>query len=209
MGQVISAIHGCIVSFVVTWRLSMPMKHRDFLLEGSPWTFPTANDFLNSRTVFGFIGSANVLFPFGIYSRVLFFSVIGAILLPFPVWFLSRKFPEKKWIKTINFPSLFLGASTAPFVTPVRFWTWFIIGITLNSVIYRKYKKWWGKYNYVFSIGLDVGITVMALLANVTLLNNGVSGLKWWGFHLNDHCPLAGCPTESDVNVEGCPTFHS
>lgn len=88
-----------------------------------------------------------------------------------------------------------------------NFWSWTIVGILYNLIVYRNYKDWWASYNYVLAYGLDMGVAFLSLLTSLTLGLNGIYGVDWWGLDIGDHCPLAQCPTAPGISVEGCPTF--
>lgn len=63
-------------------------------------------------------------------------------------------------------------------------------------------------YNYLLSAALNVGPAFSALVQSAALQLNDVYGVNWWGLELGDHCPLASCPIDKGVVVEGCPVFH-
>ncbi|KAI6704288.1 hypothetical protein NL676_013424 [Syzygium grande] len=35
-----------------------------------------------------------------------------------------------------------------------------------------------------------------------------INEMRWWGLELDDHCPLASCPTAPGIQVKDCPIFH-
>ncbi|KAG6394173.1 hypothetical protein SASPL_144754 [Salvia splendens] len=82
-------------------------------------------------------------------------------------------------------------------VAPVPVWyfalSWLTVGILFNLVVYRRYKGWWARHNYILSEGLDVGVGFMGTLCYFALQYNGIIGPGWWGLHIDDHCPLAKC----------------
>ncbi|KAK1291127.1 Oligopeptide transporter 5 [Acorus calamus] len=66
----------------------------------------------------------------------------------------------------------------------------------------RRYKGWWAKYNYVMSNALDAGCAFMALVVTCALQSFNVYDINWWGLDVDDHCPLATCPTDPGVVVD-------
>ncbi|XP_073107288.1 oligopeptide transporter 1-like [Elaeis guineensis] len=131
------------------------------------------------------------------------FSSIPHIL---PVWILSQMYPEKKWIQLIHMPVIFSVGAVMPPASAVNIWPWIVVGTIFNYVVFKKYKGWWARYNYVLSSALDIGAAFVAVLASILQVQN-VYGISWWGLAVDDHCPLATCPTEPDIVVEGCPVF--
>lgn len=68
------------------------------------------------------------------------------------MWFLSRKFPNQKWIRLINTP-IILGATGAmPPARSVNYVTWVAVGLFFNFYVYGRYKQWWAKHTYVLSL---------------------------------------------------------
>lgn len=142
----------------------------------------------------------------GIYPKMNYFFLFG-LLAPVPVWLLSLKYPEKKWIRLINVPVIIGGAGGMPPIRAVNYVCWFMVGIFFNFVVYTKFKAWWARHNYILSAGLDAGVAFMAILCYFALQGQGINGPSWWGLSLSDHCPLASCPTAPGVSVKGCPVF--
>ena len=142
----------------------------------------------------------------GLYWMMNYFFLIG-LLMPVPIWLLSRSFPEKKWIKLINIPIILGGTGGLPVAKSSGVLPWFALGITFNVFVYRRHKNWWAKHTYVLSAGLDAGLAFMAILIFFALQSRNINGLSWWGEDLGDHCPLATCPTAPGVVVKGCPVL--
>lgn len=90
----------------------------------------------------------------------------------------------------------------------VNYIGWLSVGLFFNFYVYRKYKSWWARHNYILSAGLDAGVAFMAILAYFTLQIRDINGANWWGLNLDDHCPLAHCPTAPGIQVPGCPVFQ-
>ncbi|KAJ6967554.1 oligopeptide transporter 1-like isoform X1 [Populus alba x Populus x berolinensis] len=177
------------------------------LPEGSPWTCPGDDVFYNASVIWGVVGPMRMFGRLGLYSKMNYFFLIG-LLAPVPVWILSRKFPEKKWIKLINVPVILQGTGSMPSARAVNYMCWFAVGIFFNIVVYKRYKGWWVRHAYILSAGLDAGVAFLAILLYFTLQIKDINGPTWWGLELSDHCPLATCPTAPGIQVEGCPVFH-
>ncbi|KAI3850625.1 hypothetical protein MKX03_006200, partial [Papaver bracteatum] len=77
--------------------------------------------------------------------------------------------------------------------------------MVFNYFVFNYKIQWWQKYNYVLAAALDSGTAFMGVFLFVAQQNQKVN-IKWWGTEV-DHCPLATCPTEPGIVVEGCPGF--
>ncbi|CAD5176891.1 unnamed protein product, partial [Musa acuminata subsp. malaccensis] len=207
--QILGTLLSCVIGFTVAWWFLYSVEnicHPELLPKGSPWTCPTERRFFSVGVTWGVIGPAKMFYPHGTYSIIFVFFIIG-LLAPVPVWILSRIYPEKKWIRLINWPVIFSVGHAMPPATPVNFWSWFVVGIIFNYFIFRKFKQWWARYNYVLSAGLDTGAAFLTIIVTLFLEIRGVYGPNWWGLEMGDHCPLAHCPTAPGVIVEGCPVI--
>ncbi|KAJ8629809.1 hypothetical protein MRB53_023132 [Persea americana] len=207
--QLVGTIVASSVYFVTAWWLLTTVKnicHPDLLPDGSPWTCPGDDVFYNASIIWGVIGPRRMFGRLGLYTKMNWFFLIG-LLSPLLVWAMSRMFPKAKWITLINMPIVFGATSLMPPARAVNYLCWGAVGIFFNFVVYRRYKGWWAKHNYVLSAGLDAGVAFMAILSYFALQNKNILGVSWWGLDVDDHCPLAHCPTAPGIVVEGCPVF--
>ncbi|KAK3433638.1 hypothetical protein EUGRSUZ_D00938 [Eucalyptus grandis] len=177
------------------------------LPEGSPWTCPGYDVFYYASIIWGVVGPLRMFGRLGVYARMNYFFLFG-ILAPVPVWILSRMFPEKKWIRLINMPIIISGAGNMLPATSVNYICWITVGVLFNIYVFRRYKSWWARHNYILSAGLDAGVAFMAILCYFTLQIKDINGMSWWGLELDDHCPLASCPTAPGIEVKDCPVFR-
>ncbi|KAF7059465.1 hypothetical protein CFC21_066369 [Triticum aestivum] len=207
--EVIGTFLATTSDFVVTWWLFSTIKdlcRTELLPRGSPWTCPSTRMIYNEMVVWGLIGPRQMFFK-GVYSKLVYFFLIG-IIAPIPFWILARRFPEKKWIKLIRVPVLFMLGAQMPPARAVNYICWFVLGFIFNYIIFRRCKELWARYSLLFSVAMDTGIAAMALLTMLVLQMRGINGINGWGSSVSDHCPLATCPTEPGVYVEGCPLVH-
>ncbi|KAF5189935.1 Oligopeptide transporter [Thalictrum thalictroides] len=205
--QLVGTIVSSVIYFGTAWVLltSIPnICNVENLPEGSPWTCPGDEVFYNASIIWGVVGPQRMFGNLGAYSILNWFFLIG-ILAPVPGWFLSKQFPRQKWIKLINMPVIFSAALMMPPARAVNYITWGILGVLFNVIIYKRYKAWWAKHNYILSAGLDAGVAFTAILSYFALQMQNINGISWWGLDLNDHCPLAKCPTAPGIVAKGCP----
>lgn len=176
------------------------------LPKGSPWTCPGDDVFYNASIIWGVVGPLRMFGPLGLYSKMNYFFLVG-VLAPLPAWLLSRAFPHHKIWGHIHMPIILNGAGGMPPARAVNYICWGVVGVFFNFVVYRRFKGWWARHNYILSAGLDAGVAFMAILCYFTLQTKDINGMRWWGLDLDDHCPLASCPTAPGIKVEGCPVF--
>ncbi|KAJ4831235.1 OPT super, partial [Turnera subulata] len=205
--QLVGTLLASSVYFGTAWWLLTSVEHicdPSKLPEGSPWTCPGDDIFYNASIIWGVAGPLRMFGRLGLYSHMNYMFLFG-LVAPVPVWMVSRIYPEKKWIKLINVPVLIGGAGAMPAAKAVNYICWISVGIFFNFVVYRRYKGWWARHNYILSAGLDAGVAFLAILLYFTLQIGNINGPNWWGLELSDHCPLASCPTAPGIQVKGCP----
>ncbi|KAI6668287.1 hypothetical protein NL676_019401 [Syzygium grande] len=208
--KLVGTVVASLVYFGTAWWL---LTSVDYLCDpsklpvGSQWTCPGYNVFYNATIIWGVVGPLRIFGRLGLYAKMNYFFLIG-ILAPVPVWILSRMFPEKKWIRLINMPIIMSGTWNMLQATAVNYICWITVGVFFNIYVYRRYKNWWARHNYILSAGLDAGTAFMAILCYFTLQIWDINGMRWWGLELDDHCPLASCPTAPGIQVKDCPVFH-
>ncbi|KAL5803822.1 hypothetical protein ACOSQ3_030622 [Xanthoceras sorbifolium] len=209
IAQLVGTIVASTVYFCTAWWLLSTIPNicdRSLLSEGSPWTCPGDTVFYNASIIWGIVGPLRMFTKHGIYPGMNWFFLVG-LLAPVPVWLLSLKFPEQKWIKLIHMPIIFGATAVMPPASAVHFLTWGTVGIFFNYYIYRKFKVWWARHTYILSAALDAGIAFMAVILFFSLQSYDIFGPQWWGLDSSDHCPLASCPTAPGIQIEGCPVF--
>ncbi|KAJ9672443.1 hypothetical protein PVL29_025881 [Vitis rotundifolia] len=207
--QLVGTVIASSVYFGTAWWLLSTVANicdRSLLPEGSPWTCPGDEVFFNASIIWGVVGPLRMFAKLGVYPEMNWFFLAG-LLSPVPVWLLSRKFPNQKWIRLINTP-IILGATGAmPPARSVNYVMWVAVGLFFNFYVYRRYKQWWAKHTYVLSAALDAGVGFMGIILFFALQSQEIMGVNWWGLEADDHCPLASCPTAPGVPTEGCPVL--
>ncbi|XP_065856198.1 oligopeptide transporter 7-like [Euphorbia lathyris] len=205
MAQVLGTIISATVHLTTSWWLMETIPdicNRELLPPQSPWTCPGDHVFYDASVIWGLIGPRRIFGNLGHYSAINWFFLAGAIA-PLIVWISHKTFPEKAWIKLISMPVILAATLNMPPATSVNYVTWIIIGFGSGFIVYRYYREWWSRHNYVLSGALDAGLAFMAVLLYFCLGMEHV-GLDWWG-NDSDGCSLAACPTAPGVVVNGCP----
>ncbi|ESR65874.1 hypothetical protein WN944_002272 [Citrus x changshan-huyou] len=207
--QLVGTLVASTAYFGTAWWLLTSIDHicnPSLLPEGSPWTCPGDEVFYNASIIWGVVGPLRMFTNYGNYPQMNWFFLIG-FLAPFPGWLLSRKFPEKKWIKNIHMPILLGGPLNLPSAKAVNYTSWAAVGIFFNYYVFRRYKGWWARHNYILSAALDAGVAFMAIMIYFALQSNDIFGPQWWGLDSTDHCPLAKCPIAPGIKADGCPVL--
>ncbi|KAJ1702853.1 hypothetical protein LUZ63_002632 [Rhynchospora breviuscula] len=193
------------VNIGVAWWLLTTIENicdTDKLSPNSPWTCPGDRVFFDASVIWGLVGPKRIFGSEGTYGALNWFFIIGAIG-PIIVWLFHKTFPSQSWIPLINLPVLIGATAYMPPATALNYNMWVAVGTVFNFFVYRYRKKWWRRYNYILSAGLDAGVAFMGVLIYFSLtLENKTT--NWWGTY-GEHCDLAACPTAKGVVVPGCP----
>lgn len=207
--QLVGTVVASSVSFGTAWWLLETVENicdPTKLPEGSPWTCPGDQVFYSASIIWGVVAPIRMFGRLGLYSTLNYFFLFG-LLAPVPVWIVSRMYPDKKWIRLVHMPIILSGAGGMPPAKAVNYTMWFVVGLFFNFVVYRRYKWWWARHNYLLSAGLDAGVAFMAILMYFALQYKDINGISWWGLEVDDHCSLAQCPTAPGIKVDGCPLY--
>ncbi|KAG8963485.1 hypothetical protein FRC03_002954 [Tulasnella sp. 419] len=187
--QTVAALIACfVVVGVQAWMFgNIPgLCERD---QPDKFTCPSVRVFSTASLIWGGIGPARA-FNFGnLYYPMLYFFPIGA-LLPIPFWYLARKYP-RSWYKYVNIPVCFTGLGNLPPATGINYASWTIVGFIFQYWIRRHNFRWWSRYNYIFSAGLDAGVAIGTMLVFFTLAypRDGKIELNWWGNSVGTKTP--------------------
>ena len=112
---------------------------------------------------------------------MLWFFLIGT-LLPIPFYYLARRFPRTVW-RYINIPIMLLAVGDVPPVNGINFASFTIVGFVFQWFTRRYHFRWWLRYNYPLSAGLDAGVIIgmFVIFFSLQMRSNGGINLNWWG----------------------------
>ncbi|GLJ21304.1 hypothetical protein SUGI_0391450 [Cryptomeria japonica] len=209
--QVLGTLVAATVYFGTAWWMIESVDGLcDTSKTGNLWTCPVDSVFYSASIIWGVIGPKRMFGNLGLYQNCNWFFLMGA-LAPVPVWYLSKLFPNVKWIQLINMPVLIGATAVMPPANAANFISWGTAGFIFNYIIFRRHKQWWSRNNYILSGALDAGVAFLGVLCYFALQRNEGLNLTWWGgLSEGDHCPLANCPTAPGVKVDynpSCPVF--
>lgn len=208
MVQVVGTIVAGTINMGVAWWLLNSIDNicnPDLLPENSPWTCPGDTVFFDASVIWGLVGPKKIFGDQGVYPALNWFFLGGA-MASVVVWLSHKAFPKVWWIPYINMPVLLGAVAQMPPATSVNFISWIVVGTIFNYFVFKYYKGWWKKYNYVLSAAMDAGVAFMAV-AVYFCLQLPQADMTWWGTG-GDNCPLATCPTAPGILKDGCPVFH-
>ncbi|GAA5877802.1 hypothetical protein JCM16303_000242 [Sporobolomyces ruberrimus] len=137
---------------------------------------------LYSSSIFwGLIGPARQFSPGQMYHPILYWLLAGAAL-PVLTWTLARRFP-KTILRSVNVPVALTGAILMPPATGINFSSWFLVGFVFQYVLRRRRFRWWSKFNFILSAGLDSGTVLSGIFIflALSLPRDGTISLQWWG----------------------------
>ncbi|KAL2542297.1 Oligopeptide transporter 6 [Abeliophyllum distichum] len=206
--QVVGTIISVLIYTVTAWWLMETIPHlcdTSLLPSNSPWKCPMDHVFYDASVIWGLVGPQRIFGNLGVYPNVNWFFLGGAIA-PLLVWLAAKVFPKHKWISLIHMPVLLGSTSMMPPASAVNYTSWIIAAFVFGFVLYRYQQRWWQRYNYVLSGGLDAGTAFVTILIFITLQSKDI-GIDWWGNNL-DGCPLAACPTAKGISADGCPVVQ-
>ncbi|XP_041009527.1 oligopeptide transporter 5-like [Juglans microcarpa x Juglans regia] len=203
--QIVGALLASTTRIFTAWWALTSIKNICVPEEGNIWTCPAVTNSYNRALIWGGIGPSRVFAPHGQYAWLYIFFLIG-VVGPVMVWILSRKYPQKKWIRLINFPIIFAGTAMMPPMGAAHIWSFFIVAFIFNFLVYSRHKGWWSKHAYDLSNGLDLGTAIFGVLY-MTLALQDIYEVQWIG-GADEQCPLSLCPTAPGVIKKNCPVFN-
>ncbi|RDW61997.1 small oligopeptide transporter-1 [Coleophoma cylindrospora] len=153
--------------------------------QSSGFTCPNGRTVFSSSIIWGAIGPARVYSIGKIYSGLLHFFWIGALMpvVTWAIWKYWKKSDGSKrdWIRLVNWPLIFVGTYNVPPATGINYSSWALVNMIFNYWIKGKFFAWWSKYNYVLAAALDTGIALSAIIIFFCITYPGAVFPDWWG----------------------------
>ncbi|GAA5982688.1 hypothetical protein JCM11641_002337 [Rhodosporidiobolus odoratus] len=144
-------------------------------------TCPYAEVYYSSSIVWGLIGPARQFSVGQVYNPILYWLLAGAVL-PVVTWSLANRYPNS-WVRYMNVPVALSGIMFMPPASGINYSSWFFVGFVFQFLMRRRNFRWWSKYNFVLSAGLDAGTILSGIIIFlcVQLPKNGTISVDWWG----------------------------
>ncbi|KPV72916.1 uncharacterized protein RHOBADRAFT_39051 [Rhodotorula graminis WP1] len=159
---------------------------------------PYTQTYFSNSIIWGLVGPARQFNHGDYYNGILYAMLIGAIL-PLLTWLASRRW-RQSWVGHINAPVALAGLTLIPPATGINYSSWFFVGFIFQFIVRRRHFRWWSKYNFILSAGLDAGTILSALVIFFTLQlpKNGTISLNWWGNNVfTETADWAGLPLKT------------
>lgn len=124
---------------------------------------PGTSTFFTASVIWGTLGPSRMYGKNGPYFVLIFGFLIGAVI-PIPMYFLARRFPNNRIIRGIHVP-VFLGGGLnwAPYNLS-HAWPAVPVAWFFQVYVRKNYLAWWQKYNYILSTAFDCGIAIAAIV---------------------------------------------
>ncbi|KAJ5114261.1 hypothetical protein NUU61_000020 [Penicillium alfredii] len=102
---------------------------------------PFSSTHFNTSLIWGAVGPRRYFSNHVGYLALLYFFIIGAIL-PIPVYFLSRRYPDSSW-RRVHIPLFIGGLKHLPPATGMNYGSWAVVGLAFGWVIRHWFHSWW------------------------------------------------------------------
>ncbi|KAJ9062726.1 hypothetical protein DSO57_1007896 [Entomophthora muscae] len=181
---VAAAISAVVACFVMDTIPDLCVEHPH---HASSWSCENPEVFHKASVLWGLIGPLRMFGSATPYQPILYGFFLG-FLLPFPVYFLAKRFPGSVLLNQLNIPILMGSVAMLPPAYPFQYPAWFLLAFLFNGVLYRYRFQLWSRYNYAISAGLDFG-SAIAFFLIYFLVTAGLE-IDWWGNQISDMCPL-------------------
>ncbi|BFZ53904.1 hypothetical protein PYCC9005_000935 [Savitreella phatthalungensis] len=157
-------------------------------------TCPIARVHFNSSIIWGLIGPRRLFGSDSIYWPLVLAFPLGFIA-PFVVRAVAgkRRFEAKDSVwRLVNLPVVLSSMTWVPPGTGLNFSSWALCGFLSNYLWKRRRPDSWGKYNFVLSAALDMGLAVALVIGFLAIVYPGrrVEVLTWL---TADTCDTLGC----------------
>jgi hypothetical protein len=83
----------------------------------------------------------------------------------------------------VNIPLILIAADDVPPMNGVNFTALVLVGFIFQWFVRRYHFRWWLRYNYPLSAGLDAGVIVglFVIFFSLQMRSNGDVKVNWWG----------------------------
>ena len=147
--------------------------------QANGFTCPNGRTVFSSSVIWGLIGPSRLYSVGKIYSGLLHFFWIGA-LMPVVTYLLWKK-TGKDIFRKINWPLIFVGTYNVPPATGINYSSWALVNVIFNFWIFRRFFAWWTKYNYILAAALDTGTALSGIIIFFCITYPGGVFPSWWG----------------------------
>ncbi|PVF97003.1 OPT-domain-containing protein [Serendipita vermifera] len=140
---------------------------------------PGTSTFFTASVIWGTLGPARMYGRNGPYFVLIFGFVIGAVL-PIPFYYLAKRWPENKIIRSIHIPIILSGPLNYAPYNLSHSWPAVPVAWFFQVYVRKHYLAWWQKYNYILSTAFDCGVAIAAIVTFFALQWADIY-VAWWG----------------------------
>jgi OPT family oligopeptide transporter len=117
--------------------------------QSNGFTCPGGRTVFSSSIIWGAIGPARLYGIGKIYSGLLHFFWIGA-LMPVITWVAWKYWKRtdgkgRDWLRLIHWPLIFVGTYNVPPATGINYSSWALVNVIFNYWIKKRFFAWWCK----------------------------------------------------------------
>jgi hypothetical protein len=110
----------------------------------------------------------------------MWFLLVGAVL-PIPFYFLAKRYPRSLF-RYVHIPLALGTLVIVPPASGINFASFIVVGAIFQWYMRRRHFRWWMRYNYLLSSGLDAGVIIaLVLIFFAVQFPKGGLTLNWWG----------------------------
>jgi len=162
--QLLGTFVGSICSTIIGWMLITFEDWTSKIGVDPQWQATGYMTFFNAGAIWGAIGPYRFFIGEDSHYSFIFIGgwVIG-FLLPFVPYLLSLRFPSPKW-KYISLPVVFYFGSAGQVQNLAI--SQFVVAFVFQYWIFKYYRAWFDKYNYVTAAAISAGSGICVLFAN-------------------------------------------
>ncbi|GJN69915.1 hypothetical protein PLICBS_003967 [Purpureocillium lilacinum] len=140
---------------------------------------PGAHSYFTATVIMGAIGPKRIFGWGQIYNSLTWGFLVGAIL-PVPVFFLQRRFPNS-WVRYVHVPVLFFGPLSLSPYNLTHLWPAFCLSWFFNLYIRKRMLGWWARYAYVLTSAFASAVAVSGIVMFFAVQFKSSAKLDWWG----------------------------
>jgi hypothetical protein len=166
--------------------------------QADSFTCPNGRTVFSSSVIWGLIGPGRLYSVGKIYSSLLHFFWIGALMpvITWVAWKYAKNEKLKSFLQKVNWPLIFVGtynvrtfqwsvenfvdiAVQVPPATGINYSSWALVNLVFNHWIKNRFFAWWTKYNYIVAAALDSGTAICGIVMFFAISYPGYSFPDW------------------------------
>ncbi|ORX69161.1 OPT superfamily oligopeptide transporter [Linderina pennispora] len=186
LSQVISTV---LMSFVQCGIGIWMMQTVDgFCSTSLTWSCIPINSLYASSVIWGLVGPHRLFNSGSNYSYIPYMFIVG-ICVPFPVWYLQRRYPNSFW-HNIHLPVALSSLAILPGAPSTVVVNWFFGCFIFQYVVHRYWYGYYRRYAFTLVAAFDSSVAIAAVLIFFIFTYSDVRMPSYWGTSTK-LCPLS------------------